>query len=591
MTPSYLAFVPWPGFDQSSIHAVAADAGIRTGLDTVLVSPMLIVLAARDCPRLMLDNGAGMIVGTLFERDAACALQCLNPAAAGTIVQTDGQVLIDGYWGAYVAFIADTETGATHILRDPSGGIPCFRVRRSGFDLLMSEPALAIDAGLLKASIDWPGLTHHLLNDQLRTARTCLDHVSERLAGSRLTQTAGGFTEAMLWSPWVFADRAALLLDEDEAVARLRQTVRSCISAWASRFEHIIVTVSGGLDSSIVAAALAEGPTPFTCLTYYTDDPSGDERCYARDLVARLPARLVEMPLDLALVDLRRSGAARFARPVARSFAQAGDDFGLELAKGLSADGFFTGNGGDNIFCYLQSAAPLADRILVEGLGRGSWQTLNDVSLLAQSSLWQVARSALKKLRMNARPYRWHADTRFLAPDTIQQAGPPAGHPWRTMRRDGLPGTSAHIALLLLTQNHQEGERGLTHPLLSPLLSQPIVELCLRIPSWMWCRDGQNRQVARRAFHDVLPPSLFNRQSKGTPDSFIIAIFEANRDLIREMLIDGLLAGHGLLDRGALSRALSGPNVTRDHDYWRLLRLVDAEAWARAWTSRSPTTH
>lgn len=590
MTPSYLAFVARPGGDRLHFRAVAADAAAQTGLDIVFESPMLIALAAKDCPHLMLDDGAGVIIGTLFEREAARSVQCLSPPAVAVILQTAGQALIDRYWGGYVALLADAGADSIHILRDPSGGMPCFRVSRTGFDLFMSEPALALDAGLLRASIDWPGLTLHLLSDQLRTARTCLDHVSEHLAGSRLTATARGVSEVMAWSPWKHADRATLLRDEDEAIARLRETVQGCISAWSSCFDHIIVTVSGGLDSSIVAVALAAGPAPFTCLTYYTDDPSGDERHHARDLLDRLPSRLVEKRLDPALVDLRRSGAARFARPVARSFAQAGDAFGLRLANALGADGFFNGNGGDNIFCYLRSAAPLADRLLVEGPGRGSWQTLSDVSLLAQSSLWQVARVALKKLGRSGRQYRWQVDSRFLAADAMERAGLSAGHPWLHPPRDELPGKSAHIALLLLTQNHQEGERGLTHPLLSPLLSQPIVELCLRIPSWMWCRDGHNRQVARRAFHDALPPSLFGRRSKGTPDSFIIAVFEANRDLIREMLLEGLLAGQGILDRGALSRALSRPNVTRGHDYWRLMRLVDAEAWARAWTSRTPNT-
>lgn len=588
MTLSYLAFVAQPGGDRSHFRAVGADAAVRTGLDIVFESPRLIVLAVKDCPHLVLGDGAGVIIGTLFEKGAARSVQRLSPPAVAVILQTAGQALIDGYWGGYVALLANAEADSHHILRDPSGCVPCFRVSRTGFDLFMSEPALALDTGLLRASIDWTGLTLHLLSDQLRTARTCLEHVSEQLAGSRLTATAHGFSEAMAWSPWKHADRATLLRDEDEAVARLHETVQGCISAWSSCFDHIIVTVSGGLDSSIVAAALANGPTPFTCLTYYTDDPSGDERHHARALLDCLPSRLVEKLLDPALVDLRRSGAARFARPVARSFAQAGDGFGLELANELGADGFFNGNGGDNIFCYLQSAAPLADRLLVEGLGRGSWQTLNDVSLLAQSSLWRVARAAIKKLGTNGRQYRWKADAKFLATNAVEQAGLSAGHPWLNPPPNGLPGKSAHIALLLLTQNHQEGERGLTHPLLSPLLSQPIVELCLRIPTWMWCREGQNRQVARRAFHDALPSSLFSRRSKGTPDSFIIALFETNRDLIREVLQDGLLVQHGLLDRHTLSLALSVPNVTRGHDYWRIMRLVDAEVWARAWTACAP---
>jgi hypothetical protein len=153
-------------------------------LDIVFESPRLIVLAAKDCPHLVLGDGAGVIIGTLFEKGAARSVQRLSPPAVAVILQTPGQALIDGYWGGYVALLANAEADSLHILRDPSGCVPCFRVGRTGFDLFMSEPTLALDGGLLQASIDWPGLTLHL-SDQLRTARTCLEHVFEQLAGSR----------------------------------------------------------------------------------------------------------------------------------------------------------------------------------------------------------------------------------------------------------------------------------------------------------------------------------------------------------------------------------------------------------------------
>jgi asparagine synthase (glutamine-hydrolysing) len=62
----------------------------------------------------------------------------------------------------------------------------------------------------------------------------------------------------------------------------------------------------------------------------------------------------------------------------------------------------------------------------------------------------------------------------------------------------------------------------------SPLVSQPLIELCLAIPTWFWCADGQNRAIARKAFAGDLPPPTLARRSRGTSESFILQALELN---------------------------------------------------------------
>ena len=50
---------------------------------------------------------------------------------------------------------------------------------------------------------------------------------------------------------------------------------------------------------------------------------------------------------------------------------------------------------------------------------------------------------------------------------------------------------------------------------LSPLFSQPVMELCLRIPTYVLTHGGWDRAVARRAFYHDLPPQIRNRRNKG----------------------------------------------------------------------------
>ena len=74
------------------------------------------------------------------------------------------------------------------------------------------------------------------------------------------------------------------------------------------------------------------------------------------------------------------------------------------------------------------------------------------------------------------------------------------------------------------------------------------------------------------------------RRSKGTPASFVMHLFESRRAEIGEMLCDGLLAGHGLVDRDRVHTYLSDPRPVSDARYMQIMGLVDAESWARSWT-------
>ena len=68
----------------------------------------------------------------------------------------------------------------------------------------------------------------------------------------------------------------------------MRECVMDAVRAWASCYSGITLSLSGGLDSSIVYAALRDTPAKakLTCFHYYPIGTDIDERHYAR-LVAR----------------------------------------------------------------------------------------------------------------------------------------------------------------------------------------------------------------------------------------------------------------------------------------------------------------
>ena len=114
-----------------------------------------------------------------------------------------------------------------------------------------------------------------------------------------------------------------------------------------------------------------------------------------------------------------------------------------------------------------------------------------------------------------------------------------------------------------------------------PLLSQPVMEACLRAPSWMWIAGGRNRAIARTAFSDVLPPDVLNRQSKASYMSYLGAVYERNKHQIEEFLLSGRLRSQGLLDTRAISTFFSQPLQPGDRTFLRMFDLCMVENWVR----------
>jgi len=119
-------------------------------------------------------------------------------------------------------------------------------------------------------------------------------------------------------------------------------------------------------------------------------------------------------------------------------------------------------------------------------------------------------------------------------------------------------------------------------PLVNPLMSQPIVELALSIPSWHMVEGGRDRALARKAYHNAMPPLIRDRRRKGSPSSFAITLLRAKREEARERLLDGELVRRGYIDKAALATALAEePGVGLG--YVRILGLLDMEVWIGHW--------
>ena len=580
MTDRFFALIGGGFDDHDGVAATVAD------------DPLLHIAYARPGCLVVVERGAsvvpvgdrGVVIGPLFAAGRNGQQHALSQNDAAAVTASAGRYLTQAFWGGYVAILPGGGHDSVDVVRAPFGELPCFYARTESRWIVASDVALLERYGGFQPALDWPALGRFLCAPALRSTETCLHGLHELRGGDRLTLAGSAAATACLWSPWTFAATDRQLLDPVEAAHRLRGEVVSAVAARGSTAERSVLMLSGGLDSSVVACAAAQDDLALSCVNVRTNDPGGDERRYARSVCDHLGFAVEERAFALNGIDLDRSAAAALPRPVSRAFEYEARRQAHAVAAEVGADLVLTGGGGDNIFCSLQSVAPLLDCLTWFPDRREFWRVAREISAFCDASLVTVVRRAWLRSWRKRRPIPTDVDLRFLSSAAREQGSTLPRHPWLQPPGTVLPGKAAHVSLLLGTQHlTEDSDPQADRRLLSPLISQPVVELCLRIPSWMWFDRGCNRAVARHAFDADLPPDVAWRRSKGSPDSFLVEMFDANRASIRALLLHGNLARHGLLDTEAIATHLDDRGPVQGSGHVRILRLVDIEAWTRCW--------
>lgn len=532
-----------------------------------------------DTPEVSLGSH-GYLIGCVFSAQTARTVDAV-PLSEFESAKTAALRLVRDYWGAYVAVLPDPGRRTLALLVDPSGLFPIYRRMSQTHVVFASDACLLGEAVGDRPKVDWAALALFLRYPELRQKRTCLAGVEELAPGTLIATGGTQELELPVWSgsDYLPQGRAPSFGD---AAAELRELATRTCAAWTDLFGRVAVATSGGVDSSFLCAALAAGDRDFGCITLATSDSSGDESDYARLLADHLGADFTRRFYDPAWYCPTACASAGLPRPGRKGFLTAVDAL---LAAGSSAQGktiVLDGNGGDNLFCFLHSAAPIVDRLRNEGPGAALFETLPDMCRVTGCDVPTMLRATGKRLMGGHSKQEWAPDSRLLAGGAVSEHLPEPLTPLHRLATWRHPGKRDHLALIMRAQHHVH-DFALGPARFSPLMSQPLLEFCLGVPTWTWVTGGQNRALARAAFANLLPRSVLDRTSKAGPDSFIRGAFDRHRAVLRDLLLDGLLAEHGVIDRAAVGQAFTLETSRRGSLVYRLLDLVEAENWSRSW--------
>ncbi len=473
-------------------------------------------------------------------------------------------------WGSWLSFRL-TASGSLGVARAALTGLPLYWASCDAGLVFFSHLELALAAGIAP-SLDIDFLRHQLAYQNLRTERTGIVDVRELLPGMSLAVSNRDVKISCDWSPWRFA---ALAHSRGSAALEIEHTIDACVAAWAASRPEILLELSGGLDSSIVAAALSASGARFGAINVATSSPDGDERRYARAVAACLGIGVAEVLHAPGIGDLTHPPA--FPSPRPSSF---GALLGVDTALGSAASAgasLFSGIGGDNVFALNRSVAPVLDALQLRGPGQTALLSLVDLARLANVSVWHALRLCMRQWRRGT-PATWPRGEDYVPPGAL--ASEPFSHPWDAGAHQAPYGKRLQVqAIRRILDFLDRPARWYDRDVVAPLLSQPVVELCLSIPSWDWIAGGHDRAAARAAFANRLPSEVAWRRGKGRLETMCAQIFIGQRATIRELLLEGRLAREGLVDRERAEAYLARDRIDGDYDYFRLLELADIERW------------
>lgn len=546
-----LAFLGAP--DRAADVAAAAE---QHGLGAGAIEHDHILFAGADLPLRRLADGS-VILGDIFTR-------------TGVSVRAPS----DG-WGN---FIAVARQGDRLIVeRAALTGMPLYWCRRAGGILCFSHLELVRDL-LSDVSIDWEFVGQALAYSNLRTERTGIAGVLELLPGCSLSFDGHAAEVRVDWSPWDHVAKPAAS-GVAELAAALERRIDSSVKAWSSGRSDILLELSGGLDSSIIAASLAGAGADFSAINFATPGADGDERHFARAVAERVGAAMIEALNDDTAIDLLSPPGQLHPRPGAYGVL-GGLDQAFEEAGGGKAKAVIGGIGGDNVFAFDSSIGPAVDAYEQYGFSRRTFAVLRDVARAGGATIWEAVRLLVRARR--AGPRRgWSREASFCNQSALPSA--PFAHPWDAGAADASRGKRKHVeAIRRILDFADRPDRWYDRDVGLPLLSQPVVELCLSIPSWVWFTGGRDRAIARAAFANRLPASVVWRRDKGRLESLCTAAFLRQRHDLGELLLDGRLATRGLLDAASISAYIEAADVVGNFDYFRLLEIADVERWIRA---------
>ena len=434
---------------------------------------------------------------------------------------------------------------------------------------------------------------------------TALEGVHKLPPGHLLVAENGTVTVERYWRAEPVRERHS----DEEWVERVRETVVAAVRRRLVADVPLGALLSGGLDSSIVVAAMAQASSePVRTFSVGFADARYDERRYARAVAERYGTIHEELVVDPDAVELLPTLAAAFDEPFGDSSALPTYLVCRHAREHVTVA--LTGDGGDETFGgyerYRAHAwAAAAGRVpVLPRVGARALRALPGGRTELRAPLVRAARflelAAAPRLERYGRvmeifpaPLRnalWSDEalaTIGRPPTAAELLGPP--------RAPGLTGLQ-----LLDIDTYLPGDllfkadiasMATSLELRSPFLDDSVVELALGLPDSLKARGTRGKIALRKAFAADLPDEVLGRGKRGFGVPVSRWFREDLRGLASDLLLDGTARDRGWFHPHVVERLLADHVAGRADHGARLWSLTMLELWQRTHVDAGVAAH
>lgn len=523
--------------------------------------------------------------------------------SAGHLFGTDcdAEVVLHGFeqWGLdvlkrldgmFALALVDERRREITLARDPTGIKPL--VRATGERFAFASDALAlVSAGLSRGEIDDRAIAEYAAFHYVPPPRTGIADIEQVEPGTALTRTGDGTERVVRWAPRRFDTPAA---EAPVAVEELEEVLRDAVSRQLVADVEVGVFLSGGVDSSLVAALAAEcGVRPRAFTIAFEGHGDYDEAARAAQLARALGIPHQVESMSVGFAEAVEGVGAAFDQPFADSSAVPMLALSRFARAGVTVA--LSGTGGDDLFAgyyrhrahHLRPAVSLLpDRVTARfaqtPIERGSER--GSASALARSYLARIAKAGsgddfeqylalvgemTSDAGLRAIPVAQEiSDARCGVADRLGLRDHAAGSTLRRLQRFEL---QSYLPGDLLTKEDRACMAvGLEARV--PLLDDEVVALAERVPDREKASLLGGKLPLRKLARDKLPVGRHSRRKRGFAVPLRDLFAGPWREEARAWLND---CGSGLVDGQAAARLLDAEHSIAT-DVWALAALA---AW------------
>jgi asparagine synthase (glutamine-hydrolysing) len=498
------------------------------------------------------------------------------------LYEEHGPRFVERLHGMFALALWDAPRNRLLLARDRLGKKPLLWTRLpDGTLAFASELKALLRLPELAREVELETVDAYLALQYVPGDRTALRGVRKLPPGHLLIAEGESERIERYWSP----EPAPPSASEAEWLERVRDTVTAAVRRRLIADVPLGALLSGGIDSSIVVALMAQASAePVRTFTVGFADSRYDEREYARAVAGRWGTEHVELAVDEDVAETLPRLAATLDEPL-------GDEAALPLflvceQARTHVTVALTGDGGDESFAGYERyvAHELAGRVPapVAAAGARALRLLPSARREPRSPLFRTAR--FLDVAAAARRARYGRLMEVFPLELRRRLWADEALP-RELRLEPSRRGVAGLQLLdvetylpsdlLLKADLASMAHSLE--LRSPLLDHEVVGLGLALPASLKTQGRKGKVVLRRAFAADLPADVAGRGKTG----FGVPLGRWFREDLRELARDVLVNERGwfrpqevrrLLDEHADGRADHG------HRLWCLLML---ELWVR----------